>query len=174
MKRQLSFPVSMMSQWWVSRSSIAVVDFGVAEHLRPIGEGEVRGDEQGRVLVKLADQVEQELSAGLAERQIAQLVDDDDVVSQQLLGQPATAAGRLLLFELIGPDRPDWKKRPLAYGRVMTAEATSNLHMMGFACACAADENGVALGVQEGAGGEFANLSLIDRGVGEGERHPDL
>jgi len=35
------------------------------EDLRPIGEGEVRGDEQGCVLIELADQVEQKLAAGL-------------------------------------------------------------------------------------------------------------
>ena len=58
--------------------------FGVAEDLRPIGEGEVRGDEQGRVLVELADQVEQQLTAGLAERQIAELVDGDEIVAQSL------------------------------------------------------------------------------------------
>jgi hypothetical protein len=56
--------------------------FGIAEHLGPIGEGEVCGDEQGCVLVELADQVEQQLAAGLAERQIAQLVDDDEIVAQ--------------------------------------------------------------------------------------------
>ena len=74
---------------------------GVAEHLRPIGEGEVRGDEQRRVLVELADQVEQQLTARLAERQIAQLVDDDDVVAQQLLRQSPGAAGGFFLFQLI-------------------------------------------------------------------------
>jgi hypothetical protein len=57
---------------------------GVAEHLRPIGEGEVCRDEEGRVLVELADEVEEQLTTGLAERQIAQLFDDDDVVAQQL------------------------------------------------------------------------------------------
>ena len=40
---------------------------------------------------------------------------------------------------------------------------------MGFACAGAADEDGIAFGIQEGAGGEFANQPLIDRGVGEDE-----
>src|SRR5665213_1114083 len=40
---------------------------------------------------------------------------------------------------------------------------------MGFAGAGATDEDGVALGIQEGAGGEFANQSLIDGCVGEGE-----
>jgi hypothetical protein len=33
----------------------------------------------------------------------------------------------------------------------------------------AADEDRVSLGVQEGAGGEFANLALIDRGVRKDE-----
>ena len=75
--------------------------FGVAEHLRPIGEGEIGGDEQRRVLVELADQVEQQLAAGLAERQIAEFVDDDEIVAQQLLGQPTAATGGLLLLELI-------------------------------------------------------------------------
>jgi hypothetical protein len=75
--------------------------FGVAEHLRPIGEGEVGGDQQRGVFVEFADQVEQQLAARLAERQIAEFVDDDEIVAQQLLGQPATTTGGLLLLQLI-------------------------------------------------------------------------
>ena len=41
---------------------------GVAEHLRPVGKCQVGGDEQRGVLVQLADQVEQQLTAGLPER----------------------------------------------------------------------------------------------------------
>jgi hypothetical protein len=74
---------------------------GVAEDLGPISEGEVGGDQQRGVLVELADQVEQQLAAGLAERQIAKLVDDDEIVAQQLLGQAAAAPGGLLLLELV-------------------------------------------------------------------------
>jgi len=69
---------------------------GVAEHLRPIGEGQIGGDQQRRVLIKFADQVEQQPSAGLTEWQIAEFV-DDEIVAQQLLGQPAAATGGLLL-----------------------------------------------------------------------------
>jgi hypothetical protein len=47
--------------------------------------------------------VEQQLSAGLTERQIAQLVDDDEIVAQQLLGQPAAATKWI----------PIWKSCPL-------------------------------------------------------------
>ena len=31
---------------------------GIAEHLRPIGEGEISGDQEGSVFVELADQME--------------------------------------------------------------------------------------------------------------------
>ena len=75
--------------------------FGVAEYLRPIGEGEIGGDQQRGVFVEFADQVEQQLAARLAERQIAEFVDDDEIVAQQLLGQPATTTGGLLLLQLI-------------------------------------------------------------------------
>ena len=59
------------------------------------------------------------------------------------------------------------KKRPLARsaddGR---GDADAE---MGFAGAGSADEDRVALGVEEDAGGEFANLALIDRRIGEDE-----
>ena len=74
---------------------------GVAEHLRPIGEGEVSGDQQRCVLVELADQMEQQLPAGLAEWEIAEFVDNDEVMAEQFLGQAAALARGLLLFELV-------------------------------------------------------------------------
>src|SRR5258708_33983820 len=40
---------------------------------------------------------------------------------------------------------------------------------MGFSGAGAADEDRIALGVEEGAGGELANLPFIDRRIGEDE-----
>ena len=42
--------------------------FGVAEHARPFAEGEVGGDDDRGLLVEAANQVEQELPAGLGER----------------------------------------------------------------------------------------------------------
>ena len=74
---------------------------GVTEHLRPVGEGEVGGDQQRCVLVELADQVEQQLPAGLAEWEIADFVDNDEIVAKQFLGQAAAPARGLLLFELV-------------------------------------------------------------------------
>ena len=60
---------------------------GVAEHLRPIGESQIGGDQQRGVLIEFADQVEQQLSAGLTERPVAELVDNDEIVAQQLLSR---------------------------------------------------------------------------------------
>jgi hypothetical protein len=44
---------------------------GVAEHAGPFAEGEIGGDDHGRALVDSADEMEQELVAGLSERQVA-------------------------------------------------------------------------------------------------------
>ena len=68
--------------------------FGGAEHLWPIRECEIGGDQQRRVFVEFADQVEQQLAAGLAERQIAEFVDGDEIVAPQLLGQAAASSRR--------------------------------------------------------------------------------
>ena len=85
---------------------------GVAKNLRPICKRQIGGDEQRRVLVKLADQMEQQLAAGLAERQIAKFVDDNDIIAQQRLGEPTAATSRLLLLELV--DQIDQVEEPAA------------------------------------------------------------
>src|ERR1700689_1803184 len=41
---------------------------------------------------------------------------------------------------------------------------------MGLSGAGAADEDSISLGIEEGAGGEFAQLALVDRRLGEDER----
>src|SRR3954447_26580521 len=52
---------------------------GVAEHGRPFAKGEIGSDDDGCLLVEAADEVEQELPAGLCERQVAEFVEDDEV-----------------------------------------------------------------------------------------------
>ena len=59
--------------------------FGVAEHLRPVGRRRDGRYQQRRVLLEFADQMEQQLTAGLAEREIAEFVDDDEIIAQQVL-----------------------------------------------------------------------------------------
>src|SRR3954452_13414809 len=93
LKRQLSLPVSMMSQWWVSRSSMAVVIFA-----SPNTCGQ---SAKARLVVITIEVVEEQLPARLAEGQVAEFVNDHEVVPLQRLGQPAPASRRLLLLELV-------------------------------------------------------------------------
>ena len=48
-----------------------------AEDLGPLVEGQVRGDQDRPSLVSVAEDLEEELRAGLGERDEAQLVDDE-------------------------------------------------------------------------------------------------
>src|ERR1700688_1897013 len=65
---------------------------GVTEDARPFTEVEVGGDDDRGPLVEPADKVEQELAAGLGERQIAEFVEDDEVHPGQVIGKPALPA----------------------------------------------------------------------------------
>src|SRR3974377_2596953 len=62
---------------------------GIAEHARPFAEGEIGGDDDRGALVEPADEVEQELSAGLREWQIAEFIEDDEVHARQMIGDTA-------------------------------------------------------------------------------------
>jgi hypothetical protein len=61
---------------------------GIAEGARPFTEGEIGGDDDRGTLVEPADEVEQELAAGLSERQIAEFIEDDEVHAGQVIGEP--------------------------------------------------------------------------------------
>ena len=70
----------------------------VAEHAWPFPEGEVGRDHDRGSLVEAADQMEQELAAGLGKRQIAQFVQNDEVEAGQIIGKaPLASATRFAL-----------------------------------------------------------------------------
>src|SRR5262249_13409287 len=60
---------------------------GVAEDAGPLGEGQVGGNYDRGALVKPTDQMKEQLAAGLGERQIAELVEHDEVEPGQVIGQ---------------------------------------------------------------------------------------
>jgi hypothetical protein len=74
---------------------------GVAEDARPFAEGEVGGDDHGRALVESADEMEQQLTASLGDRQIAKFVEHDKVEARQVIGEPAGAPGAGLRLQTI-------------------------------------------------------------------------
>ena len=66
---------------------------GVAEDARPFAEGEVGGDDDRGALVEPADQMEEQLAAGLGEGQIAEFVEHDEVEAGEIIGDAPLAAG---------------------------------------------------------------------------------
>ena len=56
----------------------------VAEDAGPLVEGQVRGDDRGAALVALADELEEELGAGLRQGYEAEFVDDEQLASGEL------------------------------------------------------------------------------------------
>ena len=66
---------------------------GVAEHTRPFTEGEIGSDDDGGALVETADEVEEQLTTGLGEGQIAEFVENDEVETREVIGDAALTAG---------------------------------------------------------------------------------
>ena len=73
----------------------------VAENAWPFAESEIGGDDDRGAFVETADHVEQELSAGLREGEIAKLVEDDEVEAREIVGQPPLTARSALGLEAV-------------------------------------------------------------------------
>src|SRR5271166_6697180 len=149
----------------------------VSEHARPFAEGEIGGEEDRGALVEPADEVEEKLAAGLGERQVAELVEDDEVHAGESIGDAALAPGARLGLKLV--DKIDGgEEAPAPPGA--DAASRNGDHCVRLAGAGSADEHGVALLGDEAAAGEIANERLVDRRVLEhevvevfGEKPPD-
>lgn len=83
----------------------------VAEHGGLLAEAEVSRDDDAGALVELAQQMEEQGPAGGAERQVAKLVEDDQIGVREPRGDLAGFALKLLLFESVyefdGGEEPD-------------------------------------------------------------------
>jgi len=75
--------------------------FGIVEDARPLAEGEVRGDDDRGLLIEPADEMEQELAAGLSEGQVTEFLEDDEVLAGEITGHPTLAAGSGLRLQLV-------------------------------------------------------------------------
>jgi hypothetical protein len=79
---------------------------GIAENAAPLAETQVGGDHDAGALVELAEQVKQQGSARRAERQVAELVQDDEVETEQTIGElPCLVRGLFLLQRIHQVDR---------------------------------------------------------------------
>jgi hypothetical protein len=134
--------------------------FGIAKDARPFGKSEIGGDDDRGALVKPADEMEQELSAGLSEGQIAQFIEDDEADTGEMIGDASLAAGTRFGLEAI--DEIDDVIEPAA-GTGLDATAGDGDREMGLAGAGSADQDGVALLGDESAAGEVFDERFVDR-----------
>src|SRR6266481_3785922 len=114
----------------------------VAEHAGPFAEREIGGDDDRRALVEPADEMEQQLATGLGERQVAELIEDDEVHPGQMLGD--TTLSSVAGLDLQAVDEVDHVVETPA-GSGSDAASGDGYGQMGFAGAGTADQNGIAL-----------------------------
>jgi hypothetical protein len=133
---------------------------GVAEHARPFTEGEIGGDDDGGTFVEAADEVEQELAAGLGEGQIAEFIEDDEVHAGQVIGEPTLPSIAGLSLEPI--DEIDHVVEPTACAGTdaVSGDGDGKMRLAG---AGPADQDDVTLLGDEAAAGEVTHKRLVDR-----------
>jgi hypothetical protein len=132
---------------------------GVAEHAWPFTEGEIGGDDDGCSLVEPADEMEQQLAAGLSERQVAEFVEDDEVHPGQMLGD--TTLPSVAGLDLQAIDEIDHVEEAPA-GTGSDAASGNGDGQMGLAGAGPANQDGIALLGDEAAAGEIIDQRLVD------------
>ena len=113
-----------------------------------------------------AHEVEEQLPAGLSEGQVAEFVEDDEVASDELVCGAALAPGTEFGLEVV--DQVDDVVAPAACA-LSDAGPRDGDGEMGLAGAGAADQDDVALALQEAAAGELLDQGLVDRRGGEVE-----
>src|SRR4051794_1705090 len=103
--------------------------------------------------------MEQQLAAGLGERQVAEFVEDDEVHPGQMLGD--TTLPSIAGLDLQAVDEVDHVVEPAAGAR-SDAASGDGYGQVGLASAGTADQNGVALLGDEAAAGEIIDQGLVD------------
>jgi len=129
---------------------------GIAEHGAPFAEGQVGGDDERDALVEFADEVEQQRTAVLRERQVAQLIQHDGVLVEQSAGQTAGLTLPLFGIQLIDQIDDAVEPRTLALQDHLTSQSRGQVC---FASARATNEHDVAC-----RGEVFPGVQLTDMG----------
>src|SRR5271167_2529274 len=140
---------------------------GVAEHGGPLSEAEIGCDDDAGALVELAQQMEEQGPAGGAERQVAKLVEDDEIGVGEPRRDLAGFALKLLLFESV--DEFDGGEEPDALAVMLDGLDADRRGEMRLPRAGAADQDDVMGVFQEVASVELAQQRLVDLAAGEVE-----
>ena len=110
--------------------------------------------------------MEEQLAAGLGEREIAEFVEHDEVEPGQVIGEAALPAGTGFTFQPINEVDDGVKAAPRA---ATDARAGDSYCKVAFAGAGPPDQHGVALPGDEAAGRQLADQGLVGWGSGEVE-----
>ena len=139
----------------------------VAEHGGPFAEAEIRRDDDAGALVELAQEMEQQGSAGDAERQVAELVEDDEVGMGEARRDLPWLSLQLFLFKSV--DEFDSGEEPDALAVLLDGLDADRGGKMRLPGAGAADEDDVVRIFQELAAMELSHKRLVDLAAGEVE-----
>src|SRR5215469_5241990 len=129
------------------------------EHTGPLIERQIGGDNDGAALVTLAEDLEQELRAGRRQRDIAELVDDQQLVGRQLAlqaEQPLLVSG---LDQLVdhGGRGSEADRQAFLTGRQPQSESNVRL-----ASAAVADRDRVLAASNVFTAGKFEDQCLVE------------
>ena len=141
--------------------------FRIAEHAGPFTEAEVRRDRHAGALIELAEQVEEQGSAGRAERQIAELVQDYEIASNQPLGELTGLSQGFLLLERI--DQFDRREEANLFAVMFDGLNAEGGRQMRFSCSGTSDEDDIVGIVDELAVMELSHQSFIGLAGGKVE-----
>ena len=132
---------------------------GVAKDLAPLPEGQVSRHQDRRPFVELGEQVKQQLGAHAGKRQIAKLVEHDDIRSAQLVGQASALAGKLLLLQEIGQVHEVEEPGACPVSYRLAGDGYGQVRLAG---ARAADENDILASFQKASFIKGADVKFID------------
>ena len=139
----------------------------IAENVAPFAEAQIGGDDDAGALVKAAEEMEQQSTAGCAERQVSQFVEDDEIEAQETVCDLSGPVGGLFLLQ--GVDEIDGGPEPRLLAVMLDRLHGQRRCQMGLAGARSTDEHDVLGPVDEIPAVELAHHDLVDFGDGEVE-----
>src|SRR5215813_6396835 len=130
------------------------------EHAGPLVERQIGGDNDGAALVTLAEDLEQELRTGRRQRDIAELVDDQQLVGRQLALEAEQSLLVSGLDQLVDHSSRGGEADRQALLTGGQPQSESNVRL---ASAAVADCDRVLVASNVFAAGEFQDQCLVER-----------
>ena len=108
-----------------ARQPFAAQDFG------PLFKRQISGDDQASTFIRPADDIEKKFRTGLGERDVTQLIQQENVQSLQLFVQPLQGPGFALFEQLRHQARGGHEADSLALGAGGEAQRTGEVRFAG-------------------------------------------